>query len=224
MGTFTRIYKSSVGKKFIVGLTGLFLCTFLVEHLAGNFLLFVNDGGASFNEYSETMSHNIFIRTIEIVLFLAFFFHILTATILWWRNRKARPKDYAQNHKSANSELASRISFLSGSIVFIFLVIHLRTFFVPSRFFPSENPSMYNLVVFAFSNTWYCLFYLVALVLLAYHLRHGFQSAFQTFGIRGKKYQSLIEWIGVIFWLLIPLGFASMPIYFLWTTHFGGMN
>ncbi|MDE3058361.1 MAG: succinate dehydrogenase cytochrome b subunit [Bacteroidota bacterium] len=222
MGTLTNIYRSSVGKKFVVALTGLFLCTFLVEHLAGNFLLFVNDGGASFNEYSETLSHNVIIRTIEIVLFLAFFFHILTATTLWWRNRKARPDSYAQNQKSANSTLASRISFLTGSIVFIFLVIHLRTFFVPSRFFPSENPSMYTLVVFAFSNGWYCLFYLVALVLLGYHLRHGFQSAFQTFGIRGKNYQSLIEWIGVIFWLLIPLGFATMPIYFFWTTHFGG--
>jgi succinate dehydrogenase cytochrome b subunit len=224
MGTFVNIYKSSIGKKFLMAVTGLFLCTFLIEHLAGNLLLFKNDNGVAFNAYSEFMSHNFVINTIEIVLALAFLGHIITGVILWIRNKLSRPYSYEMNEPSANSALSSRTAFLTGSIIFIFLVIHLETFWVPSRLFPSENPSTYALVLAAFSSFTYDLFYLVAIVLLAYHLHHGFQSAFQTFGIRSEKFIPLIEFIGMIFWLVIPLGFALIPIYFFWLTHFGGMN
>ena len=105
--------------------------------------------------------------------------------------------------------------FFTGSIVFIFLVVHLRTFWVPARFYHADNPSMYELVVSAFRSPVYCIFYVIAMGLLAFHLHHGFQSAFQTFGLKHKKYAALIEGIGIIFWLLFPVGFASMPIYFL---------
>jgi len=98
--------------------------------------------------------------------------------------------------------------------VFLFLVIHLRTFFFPSRFGDHES-SMYHLVRDAFSSPLYSGFYIVAIVLLGYHLRHGFQSAFQTFGLRGKRYLPVIEAIGFVFWFMIPLGFAAMPLYFL---------
>jgi len=224
MGTFLNIYKSSIGKKIVMAVTGLFLCTFLVEHLAGNLLLFRDDAGAAFVEYSDFMSHNFIVRTIEIVLAIAFIGHILTGAILWIKNKMARGQTYQMNQASANSALSSRTAFLTGSIVFIFLVIHLRTFWVPNRFFPTENPSLYVLVVTAFTSPSYDLFYLVALVLLAYHLHHGFQSAFQTFGIRNEKFIPLIEFIGMIFWFLIPLGFAIIPAYFFWLSHFGGMN
>ena len=224
MGTFSAIYKSSVGKKFVVGLTGLFLCSFLTVHLSINLFLFCNDGGEKFNMYAEFMATNPLIRTMEIVLGLGFIFHILTSTILWFKNRSARPQKYIINDSSSSSTLSSRITFLTGSIIFIFLVIHMRTFWFSSRFFPEENPSMYTLVVTAFSNPWYVLIYLVALFLLGYHLRHGFESAFQTFGIKHQKYATYIEWLGVVFWLLIPLAFAAMPLYFLWLSHFGGMN
>lgn len=215
MGLFATLYHSSVGKKFVMGLTGLFLCSFLVVHLSGNFLLFKHDGGAAFDAYGMFMSTNLLIRTMEIVLFAGFILHLVTGTITWLTNRGARPEKYVRNDVSENSTWMSRTMFLTGSIVFIFLVVHLRTFWVASRFYAAENPSMYQLVRAAFSDPVYCAFYIVAIALLAFHLRHGFQSAFQTFGIKKQKYAPLIHLAGMVFWLLIPLGFISMPVYFL---------
>lgn len=214
MGTLSTLYHSSVGKKFVMGLTGFFLCSFLVVHVTGNLLLFKNDGGAAFDAYGEFMSTNVLIRTMEIVLFAGFIVHLVTGTIVWLKNRGARPEKYAANSPSANSTLVSRTMFLTGSIVFIFLVIHLRTFWVAARFQHEENPSMYELVRIAFADPVYSAFYIVAIALLAFHLRHGFQSAFQTFGIKHQKYAPAIHLAGMVFWLLIPLGFISMPVYF----------
>ncbi len=202
-------------------MSGLFLCTFLVVHVSGNFLLFKQDGGAAFEHYSEFMSTNSFIRTIEIVLFATLFAHSISGFILWLQNRKARPERYAVYKLSDNSPLPSRITMLSGSVVFFFLVVHLKTFWYGSRFV-SVKPSMYQLVRTAFASPVYSGFYLVALILLAYHLRHGFQSAFQTLGLRHKKYNWLLDAVAVIFWLVVPIGFASMPIYFYWLASYGG--
>src|SRR5206468_11149365 len=141
---------------------------------------------------------------------------------VWIKNRSARPQRYAMNRASENSSLASRIMNVSGSIVFIFLVVHLRTFFVPSRFPGEAKPSMYELVKTAFSSPVYVGFYLISLFLLGYHLRHGFQSAFQTLGLKAGL-RLLIDYVAVIFWLIIPLGFAAMPLYFLWA-HYTGVR
>ena len=104
--------------------------------------------------------------------------------------------------------------FVSGSVVYMFLAVHMRTFWYASRFHHDEHPSMYRVAVESFANPYYSAFYVVALVLLAMHLRHGFQSAFQTFGIKHTQFAGLIELVGALFWLVIPLGFASIPIYF----------
>jgi succinate dehydrogenase / fumarate reductase cytochrome b subunit len=213
MGILTGLYRSSIGKKFIAGLTGICLCIYLIVHLGGNLLLFKCDGGAAFNQYAELLPSLLIIRIIEWVLFAIFVLHIFTGTYLWVLNKRARPEKYLVTEPAASSSLFSRTMFLSGSIVFIFLVVHMRQFWAPSRFFPEENPSMYALVTAAFSSPVYSFFYVVAMVLLAFHLRHGFQSAFQTFGLRNHKYTPLIDWIGVVFWLLIPAGFAAMPVY-----------
>ncbi len=220
MNKMIALYKSSVGQKFIVGLTGLFLCSFLVVHLSGNMLLFKNDAGQSFETYSEFMSTNTGIRIMEIVLAAGFLFHIILAVYVWINNKLARPERYAMARPSENSSLSSRVMFVSGSIVFIFLVVHLRTFFIPARFASGPKPSMYELAEAAFSSPVYDAFYVVALILLGYHLRHGFQSAFQTFGIR-PRYKRVIDLISVFFWLVIPAGFAAMPLYFLWQHHKG---
>ncbi|MGE5313587.1 MAG: succinate dehydrogenase cytochrome b subunit [Acidobacteriota bacterium] len=210
-------YQSSVGKKIVMSLAGLFLCSFLVIHLIGNLALFKNDNGESFIHYSEFMSTNPVIKTTEILLFGGFVIHILIGTVLWFKNRAARPAKYSAYKLSDNVALPSRIVMLSGSIVLLFLVVHLKTFFYPSRILGVPD-SMYQLVIGAFSNPWYDLFYLVSLVLLGYHLKHAFQSAFQTLGLRNGKYITLLDAIAVIFWLLIPLGFATMPIYFFLST------
>ncbi len=215
MNNLLALYRSSVGKKIVMSLSGLFLCTFLVVHLSGNFLLFKNDGGVAFDAYSDFMSTNVVIRTMEIILFSGFIAHSISGGIIWWMNRRARPEKYRTYKLSENTGFASRHTMLTGSIVLVFLVIHLKTFWYGSRF-AEVKPSMYQLVSTAFSSPSYVFFYLVALVLLGYHLRHGFQSAFQTLGLRSKKYIGLLDAVAVIFWLIIPMGFASMPVYFLW--------
>ncbi len=215
MNRFVALYNSSIGKKLVVGCTGLLLCTYLVVHLAGNLLLFKNDGGASFDRYAEFLPSLLIIRIVEIGLFAIFVIHIVTATILWFLNRQARPQGYAVNSQRENSSLFSRTMFVSGSIVYIFLVLHMRSFWYPSRFHHELIPSMYAAVVEVFANPLYIALYVVAMVLLGFHLRHGFQSAFQTFGVKHVKYATLIEAVGTIFWFFIPLAFASIPIYFL---------
>ena len=219
MGTFSSIYNSSVGKKFVVGLTGLFLCSFLVVHLTINLFAFKNDGGQMYDTYSHFMSTNIFIRPIEIVLALGFLFHIFTSVYLWWMNKLARPVPYKINASNENSTLASRTMFVTGSVIFFFLVVHIRQFFIPTRF-SAEELSTYVMVREAFRNPWYDILYVVAIALLGYHLRHGFQSAFQTFGIKHKKYTLYIEAVGFIFWFLIPLAYISMPVYFFFTSSY----
>jgi succinate dehydrogenase / fumarate reductase cytochrome b subunit len=197
-----------------MGLTGFFLCSFLVVHLVGNLLLFRADGGIAFDEYSRFMSTNVGIRTIEIGLFAGLLMHAAVGFQLWNANRKVRPIKYLVNASSSTSSIESRIGFVSGSIIFIFLVVHLGTFFFPTRF-GEHTGSMYGLVREAFSSPVYSGFYIIAMGFLSYHLRHGFQSAFQTFGMLGTKYKPLIHAVAILFWLLIPLGFASMPVYFL---------
>ena len=218
MSTLLSIFNSSIGKKLLMALTGLFLCTYLVVHLAGNLLLLKQDGGKAFDQYSELLPSLLIIQVIEYGLFAVFILHIISGTVLWLQNRAARPQKYAVNKPQENSSFFSRTMFLSGSILFIFLVVHMRTFWYTSRFQASGNFSMYDVATTAFADPIYSAFYVVAIVLLGFHLRHGFQSAFQTFGIKHQKYTPLIEGIGVVFWLLIPLGFAAMPIYFFYNS------
>ena len=215
MNTLSSMFSSSIGKKLLMSLTGLFLCTYLVVHLAGNLLLLKQDGGKSFDEYAELLPSLFIIRVIEIGLFAVFILHIVSGTVLWLQNRAARPQKYRVNKPQQNSSFFSRTMFLTGSIVVIFLVIHMKTFWVTSRFHHDEYPSMYAIAKTAFANPLYSLFYVLAVTLLAFHLRHGFQSAFQTFGLKTKKYAPIIESVGAIFWLVIPIGFAIIPMYFL---------
>ncbi len=208
-----QLYSSSVGRKFIVGLTGLFLCSFLVVHFSGNLLLFKNDRGAAYNRFADFMATNVLIRTLEIVLFAGFVIHVIWAFRVWLSNRSARPERYTVSSANENSTLTSRIGFLTGSIVFIFLVIHLQNFWVPTRLTGTMDTE-YDMVRKVFASPYYDVLYVVAMVLLGFHLRQGFQSAFQTFGLR-PFWRKPVDLIAIIFWLFMPIGFAAMPLYFL---------
>ncbi|MCC6395571.1 MAG: succinate dehydrogenase cytochrome b subunit [Bacteroidetes bacterium] len=215
MSKTTSFLMSSVGRKMIMALSGLFLCSFLVVHLYINLFLFKSDYGVEFDAYSHFMATYPLIRPIEIVLFLGFLLHAIVGIWLWLMNRRARPVKYEVLKASENSALSSRIMWVTGIVVAAFLVVHINSFFITSRFLTPER-SMFVIVREVFRNPWYDAFYVVALGFLAYHLKHGFQSAFQTFGLRGTRYQRLIDLVAMIFWLLIPIGFAAMPLYFLW--------
>jgi len=213
MNSILAFYHSSIGKKVLMSLTGLFLITFLVEHLIGNLLLFANDSGKIYEAYGEFLVSNPVIRFIEIFLFLGMAGHAILGVILWIKNRMTRPVKYKSFRLKDNATLASRTTIWTGSVIGIFLYIHLKSFFIPSRFAPVKI-SNYELVMQAFSNPWYDAFYVVALFVLGYHLRHGFQSAFQTLGLRNKTYTPLLDMLAFIVWFLIPLGYATIPVYF----------
>lgn len=206
---------SSVGRKLIMALSGLFLCSFLVVHLYINLFLFKQDNGAEFDAYGHFMATYPLVRPIEIVLFLGFLLHAVIGIWLWIMNRRARPVRYKVLKASDSSALSSRIMWVTGIAVAVFLGFHVNAFFIRSRFITPER-SMYEIVREAFQNPLTDALYVVALAFLAYHLRHGFQSAFQTFGLRNSRYEWLINLVAVVFWLLIPLGFAAMPLFFLW--------
>ena len=207
------MFYSSVGRKLLMALTGIFLCLFLLEHLYGNLLLYKFDAGKAFNEYTETLTGNIIIRTIEYVLFAAVIIHILDALMLTIRNRKARPVPYAMSRQSQNSTWFSRNMGITGSVILFFFVVHLRSFFFPHRFGAPEETMAYD-VAEAFQVSWYTALYIFSMVLLGAHLNHGFQSAFQTLGLSNHKYHQPIKYAGTLFALIMMVGFASFPIMF----------
>lgn len=222
MNWFTKTFSGTVGRKIVMSITGLFLCSFLVVHLVGNLQLFKDDGGAAFNVYSHFMGTNPIIRTMEIVLLLGFLFHIYDAIILTRKNKAARPIGYNENRPGENSTWSSRNMGLLGTVILVFLIIHLWNFFVPARFGGLdpivvdnvEYDNLYIRVVQSFQVWWYVLIYVLAMIALAYHLIHGFQSGFQTLGLDHKKYTPFIQKFGYAFSVIVCLGFAIIPLYF----------
>jgi succinate dehydrogenase / fumarate reductase, cytochrome b subunit len=223
MGWLFKTLNSVLGKKLLMALTGLFLITFLCVHLFGNIFLYV--GKEEFNKYVDTLEGGLvhaFILVMEVVLVTAFFFHILNGVRLTLQNMFARGTvKYAVYKPSEQVTLASRSMFVSASIVFIFLVIHLRNFWFEYKFGGlSDTTTPYDIVVSTFQIPLYSLLYVVGVGLLGFHLYHGFQSAFQTLGINHKKYTPIIVWVGRIYAIVVALAFASFPIYFLF--FYGG--
>lgn len=208
-----KLFYSTIGRKVIMALTGLFLCAFLLEHLYGNLLLYKMDGGKAFNEYTETLTGNIIIRTIEYALFAGFIIHALDGLILTLANRKARPVGYTVNRQSQTSSWFSRNMGLTGSIILVFLVIHLKEFFFPHRF-GGATELMSESVAHAFSVSWYAALYIISMVFLGVHLNHGFQSAFQTLGWNNHKYHATLKYTGAAFAMIMMVGFATFPIIF----------
>jgi succinate dehydrogenase / fumarate reductase, cytochrome b subunit len=215
MNKFTAFYRSSVGKKIIMSLSGLFLCTFLIVHASVNMFLF--KGAEAYNSASHFMSSNIVIRLVEVILFIGLLAHMISGVVVWIQNRMTRPVGYHMYRLKDNTKLSSRTPMLttSAALVGFFLVSHLITFWIPTRF--GADPMLpYDMVADAFSQSSMAVFYMVAVAFLGFHLKHGFQSGFQTLGLTTSRYKWLIDGVAVIFWLIIPLMFASMPAYFLW--------
>jgi succinate dehydrogenase / fumarate reductase cytochrome b subunit len=216
--TSTRFLQSSLGKKLVMGLTGLFLISFLIIHATLNSFIFFNDGGLIFNKGAKFMAENPIIRAMEYVLFLGLVLHCLQALFLTLQNNKARPIKYAVNKGNANSKWYSRSMGLLGTLLLIFLIIHLGNFWVKSRFTglpgvdANGNENLYLVMIEAFSNLWLVVLYVLAQVSLAYHLMHGFQSSFQTLGLNHPKYTPVIKSVGFWFSIIISIVFAAMPI------------
>ncbi|MES0490353.1 MAG: succinate dehydrogenase cytochrome b subunit [Leptospirales bacterium] len=205
------IFRTSVGKKFIVAFTGLFLIAFLLVHLYGNLLLLNNDGGASFNAYGEALLSSVLMRAIEVLLFMGLFVHIGLTIKVSIENKKARPEGYAMQKAARGSTWFSRNMRHTGSIILIFLVLHLKSYFWDHRIMEGSG-TMYDAVVYEFSNIYWVLFYVASMGLLSFHLVHGVQSTFQSLGLRHEKYTIFIKIAGYVYALAVPFTFAIIPI------------
>jgi succinate dehydrogenase / fumarate reductase cytochrome b subunit len=218
MASFGNAFSSSIGKKLIMGITGLFLISFLVVHCLINALIFFNDGGLTFNIGAHFMATNWLIRAGEIVLFVGLIAHIVQGLRLTFQNQAARPVKYAVNNGKANSKWYSRSMGLLGTLLLIFLIVHLSNFWVVSRFtgIPTVDANghedLFAVMKASFQDIKIVILYVLAMVSLAYHLLHGFSSAFQTMGWNHKKYTPLIKGLGIWYSILISLLFAAMPI------------
>jgi succinate dehydrogenase / fumarate reductase cytochrome b subunit len=228
--TWKQFFASSLGKKFTMGLTGLFLITFLIVHCSINVMaILFDDGGQTFNHWAHFMGTNIIIRIMEIGLFVGLILHIVQGLILWAQNAKARPIKYAVNAANTNSKWYSRSMGLLGTLILLFLIIHLYNFWIPSRFGGSfgvhtlsevtlidyNNEQVHDLfaeMMDVFSHWWIVIIYVLGVFSLAWHLLHGFQSAFQTFGLNHKRYTPIIKCAGVAFSIIVPLAFAVIPV------------
>lgn len=205
---------SSIGKKVIMSLTGLFLISFLVVHVTINSMIFVNDGGETFNMAAGFMAHNIIIRIMEVGLFVGLLLHIVQAYIVTAQNQKARPVKYAVTNGAANSKWYSRSMAILGTLLLLFLVVHLGNFWVPTKkaVFAHEEHNTFEGMRAVFSQWYFVAIYMLGVISLSYHLLHGFPSAFQSLGLNHKKYTPVIKFLGTAFSILVPLLFALMPL------------
>lgn len=219
MGSIANAFSSSIGKKLIMGITGLFLISFLVIHCFLNSFVFFDNTGVLFNEGAHFMATNWIIRAMEYVLMIGLLLHIIQGARLTFQNQAARPEKYAYNDGNANSKWYSRSMGLLGTLLLIFLIVHLSQFWTVSRFtgIPTTDAAghedLYAVMKATFSNIGWVILYVLSMISLAYHLLHGFASAFQTLGWNHKKYTPIIKTIGVWFSILIPLLFAAMPVW-----------
>lgn len=201
-----------------MSVTGIFLIVFVTVHATGNTLLFKDDGGLAFNAYTQFMSSNPLIQIIAKVNYALILLHVVVAITLAIKNRLARPEAYAVSGGSESSTWSSRNMSILGIILLVFLIIHLRGFWYEMQFGSlsldiNGNKDLYAVIVAAYSQWWYVGIYVISMIALAFHLNHGFSSAFQSLGINHTKYTPIIKSVGSIFSILVPLIFALMPIY-----------
>ncbi len=213
-----NIFSSSIGKKLVMSLSGLFLMLFLVVHVVTNFLAIF--GREIYNEACHFMDTNPIIQVMVPVLAFGVFIHIVYATILTLSNLRARGTDrYAVSNKGKASSWASRNMFVLGLIVLGFLCLHLFHFWAKMQLqhFIGGSPEVdpYGLVATLFQNIWYCLIYWVWLAALWFHLSHGFWSAFQTIGLNNSKWLKRWQVIALIYASIIIIAFALIPLWFL---------
>lgn len=219
---WSQFFNTTIGKKLLVGATGFFLCSFVLVHLAGNISLLKDDGGEAFNTYAAFMGHNGLIQFIAWGLKIVILIHAVIAIQLTIKNRAARPVKYAVHPGNKTSSWYSRQMAIMGSILFIFIVIHLGQFWWAMHYGDigkvsygtvEEVGNLYEVVYFGFAQLWIVVFYVLGMIALSFHLIHGFRSACQTFGLNHKKYNGILNFIGVaLFGILIPVGFAAIPV------------
>ena len=208
------IFNTTIGKKLLVASTGLMVCLFLVFHLINNLIIFT--GPENFNQLVAALEKiKPLIRIMEILLVIIFFTHIYNSLLLTIESRRSRNDSYIKL-SSSSSTIYSRTMFFSGSILFIFLVTHLSTIWFNFQNIDDHDKYYYLVTesVYGFGNIFITILYLLSMILLGFHLRHGFQSAFKTLGVQNSKFDKILNVVSIFFWFIIPLGFFSIAFWF----------
>jgi len=216
-------FTSSLFRKTLAAFTGLFLTLFLMGHLAGNLQLFISGeiGQKQFNEYALFMTTNPAVKILSYITYSSICLHIFFTIILSIRSKKARTIEYSKSSGNTNSDWSSKNMAILGTVILIFLVLHLKSFWYEMHFGtigadPWGNKDLYTVTLAAFQRLWYVVLYVLSMVALALHLKHGVESAFQTIGMKTRFYESIIHRIAYSFALVVPTVFASIPIYIYW--------
>lgn len=225
----SKFFKSSIGQKLLMSITGLFLIVFLLVHLTANLTLLA--GSDAFNTIVHFMDTNPLIQIMQPVLALGFILHIVYASILTLQNRKARPQKYNKAELGHSSTWSSRNMYVLGALIGIFLVIHIINFFWKMKVTGDPHfdqlvsvngeqmHNAYGLVAGLFVDPTlglvFSLVYILGAIALGMHLHHAFWSAFQTIGMSNKLWRKRLSVIGDIYAIIIAAGFASIPLYFL---------
>ena len=208
MSWFTETFQSAIGKKLLMALTGFGFVFFLLIHLIGNLTLYFGQAVfLSYVRHLHALGPLITVAEIGLLVFAAV--HVTTGTILFLQNLKARPKRYAVNKNGGGRTLSSATMPYSGFIILLFIVLHLINF----RFIANPEQMLYQVVSHTFSLWGYVCIYTLAVIIVAFHVRHGFWSLFQSMGLNHEKYMPAIRKAAVAFAVIAALGFGFIPVY-----------
>lgn len=228
---WSELFTSSIGKKLVMAFTGIFLILFLIIHVSINACIFADvfdpaDNGEIFNRAAHFMAVTILIRIAEVGLFAGIILHIVQGYMLSAQNQSRRGKGYAVAMGNKGSKWYSRSMGLLGTLILMFLILHVSQFWWDSRIshnlapaaYDAEQHDLFARMIEVFQNPVMVVLYIIACISLAYHLMHGFQSSFRTIGVHNNKYLKMIHGIGYGFAIIVPFIFALMPIacYFGW--------
>ncbi len=229
MPSLLKALKSQVGRKILTGITGIGLIIFIIGHLLGNLTLFGEP--QTFNEYTlalESMGWILYV--LEAALVVCFLLHAYIGISIWWNRRKARPesyKEYRTKGGPSHNSWASRSMIFTGIVLFVFLVIHLDTFkfgATDTILIDGEKArDLKELVIDKFQSPIYAFGYTLVMILMGFHLKHGFWSAFTSLTMKHKKYSAVIHTIGIVFAILLAAGFLFIPLYIYFTEGQGAL-
>jgi len=219
---FTNLFHSSLGKKFVMAISGFVLFGFVLGHLAGNLQVFL--GPEAINRYGHFLQSNPeLIWPARLFLLLMVGLHIWAAATVTIENRAARPIAYAQ-YQPVGSGYASRTMLMSGLIIFVFVVYHILHFTVQVSYLnftgqnfidftdPAKRHDIFKMMIVGFSNIWVSGFYILGMALLCLHLSHGFSSMFQSIGWKNRSYGPLLDKLSRLIALLVFIGYSSIPV------------
>lgn len=215
MSWISTLFTSSIGRKVLMSLTGLFFIVFLLIHLIGNLQLLSDDGGQAFNQYAEFMAHNPLIQGMSWVMKFLFGLHAVQGLILWRQNATAKGQKYAVKVTN-NTTFAGRNMVWLGILLLVFLVLHMGDFWFKMHYGVLETQNgvkdLAQLVAIKFSSPIYVGWYVLSMIVLGIHLWHGFDSAFQTLGARHPKYNGLVSATGKFIAVAFTIGYAIIPL------------